>query len=479
MFLKKLNENTIAYKVFTSWPVMLIQVIVAAIAFHLHKPIVTLFFMVSLMILMLLLCKDMTPLFLPIVLASMAVLANYAGVPSDFNAVFPAAFVLVALLLVRPFIFRVKWRQCKMLIPTILVAFAVTLGGVGYLSAGQYFKIIPMYHVLGLGVGMVLMYIYMMHYTLSDNVHKPTQTLTKSMFFIGLFGILMIFPVAIEMIIKKSLYVVQWSNNLSTILILTMPFSFYLATRCKKMGIAFYLFGLLQYLAIVCTMSRGGVGFGSVTVFISVIATIIVSKKRDRIIYTAVTVGLGIAAIIVLFTQKEILDYIVNSMNISPNETRFGLFKTAIDNFLNYPIFGTGLAFIGEYYYPQGWAIYFYHSTPFQIIGSLGTLGIIAYGVQFIYRIKVCLARPSRFNVLATVAFIGFELMALVNPGDFAPLPHMMMLTTVFVVMEINNANRVESDDMMFASIAAGNWHEYRQIAMRRRKNEPPTYIEK
>ena len=91
------------------------------------------------------------------------------------------------------------------------------------------------------------------------------------------------------------------------------------------------------------------------------------------------------------------------------------------------------------YYFPRSMCIYWYHSTLFQILGSLGLVGVIAYGIQAFYRGRALLKVKSRFNLFVFIAIIGFAGYSMVNVGYFIPLPNMATLIMIFIIVDRNN----------------------------------------
>ena len=61
---------------------------------------------------------------------------------------------------------------------------------------------------------------------------------------------------------------------------------------------------------------------------------------------------------------------------------------------------------------------------------------MIAYTYQFIARIRFYVRRRNVANAFIFITYIGIELMSLVNPGLFSPVPYLMMATIMFVVMD-------------------------------------------
>ena len=55
---------------------------------------------------------------------------------------------------------------------------------------------------------------------------------------------------------------------------------------------------------------------------------------------------------------------------------------------------------------------------------------------MFIARIVYFARRNTLTNKFIFIAYVGMQLMSLVNPGLFSPVPYLLMMTLLFVVMD-------------------------------------------
>jgi hypothetical protein len=162
--------------------------------------------------------------------------------------------------------------------------------------------------------------------------------------------------------------------------------------------------------------------------------------KMRRILVPVTTTVIAVFCIILLvFWDKT------SSVLMRLDESRGGMANLAVKNFLHYPLFGTGIGYGGteDFYTPRTGAMHFVHSAPFQIIGSLGLAGILAYGYMFFSRIRLLQEGKTDFHFTIFLCTIGLYMMSLVNPGIFIPLLFMLQLTLYYSVAETENANVV------------------------------------
>lgn len=335
--------------------------------------------------------------------------------------------------------YKKKHVRGELLWPMIAVSVAVTLGGVGIISTREYFSLESIFYTLGLGFGMVYFYVLMnSHIQLSDK-YSLADKFSKIMIMMGLFCCFMIaeyYLVNIQEVIEtRSILAFQWRNNASTFLLFALPFAFWRSYRGNHAwiwaGLAFFGFLML-------TGSRGGAIVGVAEVAMCMIA-LLCFDKRHRLYNILIILGCFVAVIVffwdLIYFFRETL---MRLLMIDDDEIRVQLMKRAVEDFKSNPVFGRGLAYFGnrDVHHSAKFALCWYHSSPFQIIGSFGIVGVIAYTYQFIARMRFYARRRNVANAFILITYIGIELMSLVNPGLFSPVPYLMMATIMFVVMD-------------------------------------------
>jgi hypothetical protein len=318
--------------------------------------------------------------------------------------------------------------------PIMLVSVSVTLGGLGFLSKSEYFNLVSFYYVFGLGFGMLIIYVIFNTYLNAPRDYQIKDKFTDIMLYTGLFAVFMIleyYAVNIPQVIAtKGILYMQWRNNISTFLLLVMPFAAFKSVKKPS-----YIFlSLIFYLSILLTGSRGGLIFGLIELLMS-ISVLISIDKRHR--WTFVAIGMGIFFAIALFFQDfygffdETFDRLILGISGEEKEVRVLLFERAFQDFYKNPIFGTGLAYMGnrDIHPSAAFALCWYHCEPLQIMGSLGLVGIAAFSIQGISRIIQFVRKRTVFNITLLVSYIGLEMMSLVNPGILCPVPYLLIIT--------------------------------------------------
>lgn len=390
----------------------------------------------SIMLFVLVVHRDTMPALYPFLLICTLPLRMY-GVQDVWLKLIPLIAVIVPPIIFHFVYYRPKFTLGKMFFPYLAISIAVTLGGLFTVSIKDYFALTPLYYVVGLGFGMLIIYLLINnHMGTAEKKYDLSHYLTKTMLWFGGFLVCMVAVYYIEnfydIINGKMDVYMQMKNNVSTSLLITMPFAFYYSKKCKYHTVMF-MFGILQYIAMFVSFARSGILCGSVMVVFCIIYGLYINKKFDRKYMIACLICLLAFGAMIIYINYNSLMY---TLSIKTGEARLSLYKYAVQNFLNHPIFGAGLAHKGDFYHPQAGGLYWYHSSPFQIIGSMGIIGILAYSYQFIARMKLLSIKKNAFSACALLSFLGLQSISFVNPGEFCPFPYAFLMVLIFVVVE-------------------------------------------
>lgn len=356
--------------------------------------------------------------------------------------------VLVILCILMHYIlyFKKPVSQGKLTISQLMVSIAVSLGGIGFIPKKDYFSIDSLFYVLALGFGMLILYHFMLTYLSAEKNYDLKDRLTNIMIFFGIFVSSVIaityLKSAKELMNNLSIVYFQWRNNASSYLMLSIPFAFYLGKKKTRNIILGYIF----FFVILLTGSRGGLIFGAVEIAICTLFFFFADKK-SRVAYIALW-GILIISMI-LFSKKFIelfsstFSRLMNAVNAiltgETKEIRLSQYTRGLMDFFNHPLFGTGIGYKGngDVWTGAKGAMNWYHCSVIQIAGSFGFLGIIAYVYQFVDRtFLIFYKNKSKFNTTVFLSYISLEMMSLVNPGVFAPIPYLLIIIFFFASIE-------------------------------------------
>lgn len=339
-------------------------------------------------------------------------------------------------------------------LPLLLVSVSIVLGGIGFITKAEYFSGTSIYHMLGLGFGMLLIYSYLFAHIEVKKDYDITEMITKIMVITGTLASFMVvsfYLINIDMVIAsietRSVIYMQWRNNCSTILMMSIPFAFMWANKKSYASILGFVF----YFAILLTGSRGGMVFGSIELVMCIIMFMLYDKRR-RVAYFVICACVAFGCLVFAPQITELLgstiDRLFNAINGfllgDRTEIRVRHYAQGIQDFLGQPIFGTGLGYMGnrDIHESKKFALCWYHCEPIQILASFGLVGVVAFVYQFLHRMALLWRKSSLFNVTIFLSYISLELMSLVNPGILCPLPYLFLVVLFMVIVEKNDEGK-------------------------------------
>ena len=435
-------RNFFESKIFTAITFML-----AAVFVVLEKENYGLIVMLNWGALMLLFCENITyayfPGFLGVTFLIKCYTDDYASFPHWWMALVPFTVPAVIAYLI---IYRKKITIGKSFFGVLAVALAVTLGGLFSITPEEYFDAETLYYTIGLGFGMVGAYIFVRSHTFENDRQDIFERYANMLVLVSLFAVFMVFEYYLKnldtTLLAGNLADIQWSNNISTTLMMTMPFTLY---KVKK-NLAFLPVFFLNYVAIILAASRGGWVMGTIELVICIIvaAFFMGFEWHKRIIIGVLGIAFFISGLILFFILSDEIVTAVKGAFISRDEARTKLIARSFEDFMTSPLFGKGLGYRGNYDVFKGnpITISWYHMLIPQVVGSMGLLGIFCYTRQISDRFKMIFTKPDSFVWALGLSYIGILLMTQVNPGEFCPLPYAFVTMTNFVMMERYNEKR-------------------------------------
>lgn len=414
-----------------------LQIIMACIFTSVGLEIAGLLIFVVFITLILFTCDDLFHTFLPFMLISMTVLKCYDSF-DIFIKIVPLAVLPVAAFI---YYFSTHWKKLKIgssFWGIILFSVAVTLGGVGVISAKAYFSLTSVYYTVGLGFGMAVIYLIMNSWFDNDDKNTLGHRFAWAMTIVAAFASFMVIEHYIsnihEFLADPGILQFQWRNNISTFLMLAMPFPFYLSR--EKWGNIFI--GILSYGALLLAGSRGGMLFGTVEIAVCFLIVLFMDKKHRWFNLSVV----GAILAVVLCFSKQLFEFCYKTIqrlfDYDENKIRLGLWERAIYDFKANLVTGSGLANWNnrDLHESKRFALCWYHSSPFQVIGSFGVVGIVCYLSRLAIRTKIIFSRFNFFTAIMACSFLGILMMSLVNPGEFCPIPYELTVTLIFIILE-------------------------------------------
>lgn len=440
-----MNIFTSFKKLLTSEYSLFIHFLIAAIFVFLGKDLACLVFFVYVCSFLLILTEDVYALLMPLLIITAIGMKFYNSLDL-FTDMLPILVTPVCIgLLLNYLIYhrnfpheKVEMKNGSYFSAMLFTSVAVTLGGIGTIKISNYFQAVSIFNIIGLGFGMLFIYVILSKITKSNPDYDFESYFANAMILLSLF---IAFEIAKEYVLNAyrfdqgfGVISVQWRNNASTLIMLSMPFSFYMFFRNKL----YILIPVINVVTLFLMGSRGGVLFGTFEFMFLFFAIFALEKEsRKTLIFI-----FSVAVIVLTLTYEKWFNVLYFSMyrfsDTKQSMSRIRLWKQAIKDFINNPVFGAGIANeknVKIYDAVKG-SIPWAHNSVFQIIGSMGLLGIVGYLYQFVIRVKVIIHnRKSLFKLTLFISYIFLELMSLVNPGIFSAFPYLLIATIYFVLI--------------------------------------------
>ena len=333
------------------------------------------------------------------------------------------------------------------------VTLSVTLGGLGTITAGEYFAGGALFYVFALGIGMVLFYLLVK----ANTDEHSARDVVRSVYVMGLFACFCVLRFYVAewetVVVAKEFVEFQSSNNLATLLMIAMPMPLFFASR-RYVDI---LSVVLMYFCVILSGSRGGLLMGTAE-FILIFCAFAIYEKRifNKILYAVLGLSFVVAIVklipeIAAFCKIDlgladgddthtILGYIekMKEYFLRDGEARMSLLERVKVDFKSNPVFGVGIGYQGntDIYNPVKGAMNWYHMWFAQVVGGLGVVGILAYGYQLVGRVVIFFKNRSLLHFTFLMSYVGLFLMSQVNPGEFCPMPYAALPMTYFALME-------------------------------------------
>lgn len=392
--------------------------------------------------------RDTTPL-IPIIFVVAMIFPRDID-PMTYANVF-YFFIPLPIAIVTHFVrFRVPFRLGKLFFPQLAVSIALLVGGLGSISLEHY--TIGLVYALLLGVAILFFYFLFYLYAYPPKNVDFKYWIANILNFIGLLicaQVITRYVQEFEIHSKIGSGVsIGWGvgNNFSTVLLITVAGTFYLASK-SKFSLLYLLSAVAQYVVIVIGWSRGATLFAAIVLPLYILAYVIgTPKENKKNMWCAIAVVLALILAVVIAFFEPLMDMVEGVLAQGAGVSgRDKLYQEAVDVFMANPIFGAGVGFDGVYYTQETMPMYWFHSTLFQVIGSMGIVGIIAYAWYYFARYRIMVRKRCLFSVYMIIGMIGFEGYSMIDTGTFVPLPIMFIVILMTLVIELDNKAHPET----------------------------------
>ena len=232
------------------------------------------------------------------------------------------------------------------------------------------------------------------------------------------------------------------SNGAATVLLATMPIAMYVAVSEKNLfrSLLYAVIAVLQIIAVIATVSRGAIIVGIMEFVLMIAVSVIFNRHRKVYLLSYALVIIAIAIVCVVFKDKLIAFIERAFSNGLDGSGRDKIYEEAVNVFKQNRLFGVGFGYIGINSYLNSHPMYYFHSTFFQTIASLGMFGLVASCYMYFKRIKFAFKKARSFNVFLIVSCFGFEGYAMINTFTFLAVPGLLLIAVLTAVNERCNS---------------------------------------
>lgn len=415
--------------------------IVAAVCLLLDQQVLGVSIMAAADTWLLLFCPDALAAVCPFLM-----LFVFAGPEYDNLSVFlpcvPLAVLLILAAILHLCLCPEKIKVGRSGFGLVLMTLATALGGAGTISAKDYFRPMSIYYILGLGGGLLILYILFRSQLAREKDYSLRERFMAILYTLGLTTVSLVLAYYVhhfgEFIANRGVLDFACRNFCATMLLTTLCAPIYFA-RKSRWHLA--VCGLYEVM-LVLTGSRSAILFGGVLTLLCCIYLVrygVVSRKLMLILGTCAV------AIVAVFGIKYLPEFYGSRLTDDPggfllggNSKRFKLWSCGVHDFLRHPLLGVGLgnSCNAEVFLDASGGMTFYHNVALQAAGSMGVLGIIAYAWQLRNRIVLLRREKSAFTAAIAMSYLGMLMVSMTNPGIICPLPNAALMMVAFAVIE-------------------------------------------
>ena len=333
--------------------------------------------------------------------------------------------------------------------PLLAVSAALLLGGLGSITAAEYFNLGSLYYTVFLGLGMVFFYLWMRSGIFSTDVYDAKDRLMEILLLMGVYAAFIIWEHAIRTWIAfGEMQAPVAPNDLCELLMFAIPAAFYFAVK----NYGFLFLGLGLYFSMLPAHSLSAAFFGAI-LLIACLVYIFCYRPTCRIATVLITTFCGIGAMLVAWHGKLLTPEGFEAFFLKEENGRLPLFRYAMDQIMANPVFGGGIGAKSDHAAFMG--ILWTHNYFLQIMGSMGIVGLLAYGYQLVVRARLVFARIDRFRMAVFLSYLGIFSISMLQPGEFCPMPYELLTVALFVFLEFTENGDVSARSLNNAYFAS------------------------
>lgn len=381
--------------------------------------------------------KNFLNIFLPLVLVCGIVLRTLRQTVLNTEHFWLTVPVLIAIVL-HLVLHKRHFRRGKLLYSYLAVSAALIFGGLFHISAANYFRLEMVYYVFFLGLGVTFLYVWFRSGVYSSRHYDCRERLMECLYCVGIFCSVSILEQAVRLFLTtgNAMQSYLWANDIADMMLFAIPAAFYFARR----NYIHAFVGMVFYAMILFTVSLSAIFVGALLLLccFGYLLRYRVTLRMITVSAMACIFACGMAVAIYLVKRAGgVLAFVT-----AEDSGRLGLIREAWQNFLSAPVFGVGMGDPGGMVDANFMIINWTHNFVFQVLGSMGIVGVLAYGYQMYARTSLVFARRDPFHMAVGLLYLALFLISLLQPGEFCPMPYALISVMVFTVLEVSDEEK-------------------------------------
>lgn len=420
--------------------------------------LVAVYFFTLLVCFILVTVKDIQYTFTPILLLSMFLMkvSNY-NANTLFIGALPAVLILIIFMVVKIFIFPIKFKPGKMLLPILLLGITVLFGGFGQVTVKQFFDLYNFIFIFSLSFIPTFAYIFIFNYLPKNQTKKENEKLIQYFMIVGFFTIFILLThIIYEFAISTKKETINLENQfinkdfLGCSMVIIGIFPFYYAMKLKGLK-AFmnFLYGNILFIGAIYTTSKSALFIGGIALFIMIILSIIYTTSSTRYIYMGFLVGILFTSMVVLLNSKSYITSYIDQISIMPSDFKKSCYKSGFRTLINFPLLGKGL---------QNITLSSYNTNPFlnlyikggniiQFFGATGFIGIACILYLTIKKFTILVRDINKYTLIVLMSYTVFVFISFFTSLYFMFIPFVLFSIIITAYIESIDFTQYNQED--------------------------------
>lgn len=339
--------------------------------------------------------------------------------------------------------YRIKIKLGKMFIGLAMIGVSLIFGGIA-VSINEY-RLTQFFMMIFVSIGLLAIYVFFISGVkkVDFNIICDLINVLAAIIILQTFFSQLAYP---ETLNDKKLNL-GWGvgNNLSLMLLFTMPFAYYQAIVNKKLiRYSYLVYVVLQYFTIIFAFSRGCMMVGALGLFIMFILGFKFFKDEILIYTSIIIVALGgvlLAGNYILMHNPELVErlnkILIKGIKFDTLNGRMKIYTDLIVKSFDYPIFGHGI------YFPFTYDIDLLVENGYQwghctFLHALFTTGIFGTLLLTYHMVEKYYGLIKKMNIQKFTLLFSFALSGLYGLFDISYfyINYMIVLIVVLVLAD-------------------------------------------